>query len=1603
MRSSFLSICIGVLVFGQYHLVFSTGILQDFSQIQAALEKTVMPIKQTDLDIIAEKNGYGYKAANLFSLKQLLKIVNAQINVRTHYSFIVPDFVAISSDQTQKLLLSRGVDVAKQWQKIIHEVFPDEASKTMVFKEKHLPQIFFTKLNTLIINPIKSTFNAIAEDNKADLRLDQQADHLFKKLIKEVGEKNQRCMVRSSGREDTTELANAGGNETVANVMPKFSSISRAIGIVVGSYFSEKSLLQRLGAGDTTIFDLPMMPVLVQEMVGEAPDGMTPEGAIPRCGVMFTEEPEGGLSRITNYEKTSGISVIQASYGHNEGVVNSIVSVDTYYTIDSGYWFPVIRSKLFRLAPGAQSGQLVRKENPASMRKIPALSPEEVLILSVLASGLERFYQRPMDVEFVINRKEKLIAIVQARPIVHPVYAVQHSYLAKIPKGAFAGEVIGAAGGSVHILSNKTDFIAAKTIGEALSVYQQPGFNRSSVECILIGKHAPSTSHEATTFRSEGKPVIFLSDYKRLDNVLEQNGSVLVDTQRGAFVPYQGALKKLKEFISENIVVTGWVQYPIPALLSLVARRGMRHFFSVTKQASAIEGLLLLVNKEYVKKELDRLKTQNTGRAERQKLLLERFDYAINYQQPDNEIINGFSVALFGKSRLAEKRARKAANNVPLDDYAVEYLKLAEYALTPDLAKKWRDFILQDLAAASSEKKNTFLEFFAQIGRAHMLETWLHAVFATRKSLEEILDDYQDVDRAFIQKLIQMQALVEATSLEGLGDPKSFFKIWEYFKGSIIDYFISEEFGNQFLKSGQTGRIIALAVMRRLVDLFDLGLKTMSRSSLFQVVKDSDTNKLVQQRIIQDHDKGAAFVLMLQKYLVLLDVWWDLYNSVSLVLTQEKAPGYFYKMRDIGVLQNILKKKNIGIRQKDFESTGFNVTRGLIGYREGYAKGPESLEDLFTAIHQNLLSLLSYITKTVVGDAFLPDQLKPLHQKIMQFDRASLVGFAFNTGSLDLFYNWPQMVHSAFIQVHWSPEKKVLVSLHFYGVRDERWQRLSELAVLYSLKNELLPENNQVFQYGMDLAWIIDQSNPKEVDRLSNVMIAMSDESHMPISPTEFAQKNVPLKYWLFYPDMGSKEYSDSMVKSADTDTLTALRKKLLYDTDFQKRSIKKFDKSFTESSVARTIVTLWNEEAQRDPNARKDLLDFAEEHLLGEEGFFRDVAYALLKDAVGKNIAGSQKALVRGLSFWLRGEAHKYLSSQVIRAVGLLPDADFIQYVFELWEHRVELKNAKDFVFVNALISSFVSRKLPELQQSTCFDKLHDLLKKVDSPKIVKNLAGTYSTLITYLNSGENSWFFESANRVNATVIDAVDVAQRGSLVTPEKYTAELWQALFDISSRIDSSNRENIINAFLTLIKNVKSESIALAFKTFAEVFPQFLSIIKENERGVMLESIAQALTVVFNLVKPDVFDPALFRVVETALAVAIDKATQNFVIKMLALWGDSMDKNHQGAFIEFYEVVLVLRYFEKLSRDMQKSLLSQFFYYAEQDWLITALVDTESVDALSDIEASGISKELGFVDLADKINTLKAKVSIIGETDSDATVSDDDYSYLDNDDDE
>ena len=341
-------------------------------------------------------------------------------------------------------------------------------------------------------------------------------------------------MVRSTGKEDSIIMANPGGNESKACVKMNDQELSSAIGEVVASYLSEKSLLQRLKSGDNITTE-PFVPVLIQKMIGN-PEKVSSK-AVPRSGVAFSDQ---------------GYTRINAAPGHGELVVNSKGNTDSYYITNKNKVYAEIRVKEERLESHLDSNtgksELRRTPNSEALKYSSSLPEAVIVAIHRYAQSLEQLYHMRMDIEFVYDPSRNTVCIVQARPI--PIGDRYNMKPSAVPPHA-EKKILSAFGHCLHghvitpevteaaLIKQPGELLICDTINEALSIYlsHSPEDN-SKVKAVIIKKPAPDTSHEAGEFSSKAIPVIQLDDLtdvkKWRDNLSSRNnpGSMIIDLQR---------------------------------------------------------------------------------------------------------------------------------------------------------------------------------------------------------------------------------------------------------------------------------------------------------------------------------------------------------------------------------------------------------------------------------------------------------------------------------------------------------------------------------------------------------------------------------------------------------------------------------------------------------------------------------------------------------------------------------------------------------------------------------------------------------------------------------------------------------------------------------------------------------------------------------------------------------------------------------------------------------------------------------------------------------------------------------------------------------------
>ena len=183
-----------------------------------------------------------------------------------HKRYDTPNFFGISSAEIITYLTKKTYKNKTVWGYILDQ--------QKLFKAAQQNQESINADSREILAAIRKCIESVSYD---PTKIVEKANRKkrFNLFIKQATQNKQLLMVRSTGREDTQELSNAGGNASVASVPPNNTEISNAIKTVLSSYFSEKSIEQRLIGKDKRLFSDPFMAILLQVMIGENSGGTT--------------------------------------------------------------------------------------------------------------------------------------------------------------------------------------------------------------------------------------------------------------------------------------------------------------------------------------------------------------------------------------------------------------------------------------------------------------------------------------------------------------------------------------------------------------------------------------------------------------------------------------------------------------------------------------------------------------------------------------------------------------------------------------------------------------------------------------------------------------------------------------------------------------------------------------------------------------------------------------------------------------------------------------------------------------------------------------------------------------------------------------------------------------------------------------------------------------------------------------------------------------------------------------------------------------------------------------------------------------------------------
>ncbi len=491
---------------------------------------------------------FGNKHKNLIKMARIVDDLQLE-------GVVVPKPRGIASEAIEELLRVAAPEVFESWA-TLQELY-----------DRHQAKDFFQAIpeSTQHLKAIDSAIDKAFTSTDGSF-LPEEVPH----WLEELRQKGSYLMVRSSGAEDSKELANAGGNASVAYVEPSVDAVLNPIGMVVRSYFSVNSLQNRINAGRNPFAEELRLSVTLQELVGEPVGGATALNEIPKSLVLFSNEP------LYVGDEAFRVLRISGTYGHGDGVVgnfgiasdtvlvlNSLARPDQLYIVYDrqhkaerlvphrknrlAVWTDVYkRSKGFTEMTPLNKGDITRLTRKVALHKRPntpemaeaaLLDTDEIIRLYQLAVVTEAFFDdTATDMEIVIKDGE--ICSVQARSVNRPqqlptyidMQAVAKLESSPIIESSKLEVLVPGLSSVIQFLSSE-ELLISTTLEEA-----ERQFISGVHKAVVVGQPEPANSHPVVNFSALGIPCFFVTDLRRVEDVLQH-----IDGEHQAFICVQGS------------------------------------------------------------------------------------------------------------------------------------------------------------------------------------------------------------------------------------------------------------------------------------------------------------------------------------------------------------------------------------------------------------------------------------------------------------------------------------------------------------------------------------------------------------------------------------------------------------------------------------------------------------------------------------------------------------------------------------------------------------------------------------------------------------------------------------------------------------------------------------------------------------------------------------------------------------------------------------------------------------------------------------------------------------------------------------------------------
>ncbi|MEK7086629.1 MAG: phosphoenolpyruvate synthase, partial [Patescibacteria group bacterium] len=340
--------------------------------------------------------------------------------------------------------------------------------------------------------------------------------------------------VRSSATaEDLPTASFAGQQETYLNVSG-LENLFVAVKKCIASLFTDRAISYRADKHFSN-FEAALS-VGVQKMV---------RSDLASSGVAFTLDTETGFGKVI---------VINSSYGLGETIVQGRVTPDEFVVfkpaLETGK-YPIIERTLGKKTEKLVYSKTGTKKSAVSYaeRGKFSLTDEEVIKLAKWCLKIEKYFKKPMDIEWAKDGKTGELFIVQARP--ETVHSAENKNIYEeyrlegTGKAILTGAAVGAkiAAGNAHIIKNPKEINFFKKGEVLVTDMTDPDWEPiMKIASAIVTDKGGRTSHAAIVSRELGIPCVVGTE--KATRVLKNGKEITVDCSAGETgTVYEGKLK----------------------------------------------------------------------------------------------------------------------------------------------------------------------------------------------------------------------------------------------------------------------------------------------------------------------------------------------------------------------------------------------------------------------------------------------------------------------------------------------------------------------------------------------------------------------------------------------------------------------------------------------------------------------------------------------------------------------------------------------------------------------------------------------------------------------------------------------------------------------------------------------------------------------------------------------------------------------------------------------------------------------------------------------------------------------------------------------------